>query len=352
MRARLEDVAKLAGVHPATASRALNERTRNRVSGDTLDRVLAAAEQLHYLPNSAARSLASARSYTIGVVVGDLAVPLFAQLLRGVDDVATAAGYSTLIVDTGNDRERELTHLRNLEARRVDGLVVTTSTVGDPDGAARFTKVAPVVNLLRASELPSAPEVISNDELGMRQIISHLVELGHSRIALIAGPPTVSTALARSRGYRTAMTEQGLTVDEQLIRTIDHIDPDRGRSAAADLVTTTDCTAIVGFNDLVTFGVLKELRARGIDCPNEISVVGYSDVPAADLVYPPLTTVAVDHYAMGAEAARLLLAMFDSDQPHARSVQFPVELVVRGSTTVAKSRHQVGHTDQADLARS
>lgn len=352
MRARLEDVAKLAGVHPATASRALNERTRNLVSGATLDRVLAAAEHLHYMPNSVARSLASARTYTIGVIVGDLAVPLFAPMLRGIDDVATTMGYSTLIVDTDNDRDRELTHLRNLEARRVDGLIVTTSTVGDPDGATRFVNVAPVVNLLRASELPSVPEVISNDDLGMRQIINHLVELGHTRIALIAGPPTISTALARSRGYRAAIEEHGLTVDDRLIRTIDHINPEHGRTAAVELLNDTDCTAIVGFNDLVTFGVLKELRERGINCPNDISVVGYSDVPAADLVYPPLTTVAVGHYSMGAEAARLLIEILDnSDSQPARSVQFPVELVTRESTAAARPRSPAIQAGTAGIAQ-
>ncbi|MCX5043464.1 LacI family transcriptional regulator [Aldersonia sp. NBC_00410] len=337
MRARLEDVAKLANVHPATASRALNEHSRKLVSQDTLHRVMSAAEQLNYLPNSMARSLASARSFTIGVIVGDLTVPVFAQLLRGIDDVALAAGYSTLIVDTNNNRQRELTHLRNLEARRVDGLIVTTSTVGDPDGSARFTKVAPIVNLLRASEDPSEPEVISNDELGMRLIIDHLVGLGHSRIATIVGPPTISTALARVRGYRTAMHEHGLAVDDNLITTIDHIDAEHGRTATAQLVQNTNCTAIIGFNDLVTFGVLKELRERGIDCPDEISVVGYSDVPTAALVYPPLTTVAVDHYEMGAEAARMLLDILGDPGRHvARSVQLPVELVVRESTSAAR----------------
>ncbi|MEE3850944.1 LacI family DNA-binding transcriptional regulator [Gordonia sp. LSe1-13] len=333
MRARLEDVARLANVHPATVSRALNERTRNLVSQETLDRVRKAAEELNYLPNSVARSLASARSYSIGVIIGDLAVPLFAQMLRGIDDIASAAGYSTLIVDTNNDREREITHLRNLEARRVDGLIVTTSTVGDPDGSSRFTKVAPVVNLLRASELASEPEVISNDDLGMHQIIDHLVELGHSRIGLIAGPPMVSTAKARVRGYRAALLDHNVPVDEDLVVAVDHIDAAQGRKAAGHLIETTDCTAIVGFNDLVTFGVLKELRERNIDCPRGISVVGYSDVPTADLVYPPLTTVAVDHYAMGAEAARMLLRVLDEPEHRsAPSVQFPARLVIREST--------------------
>ncbi|OZF01288.1 LacI family DNA-binding transcriptional regulator [Rhodococcoides fascians] len=339
MRARLEDVARQANVHPATASRALNERTRHRVSPDTLNRVLAVARELNYLPNSMARSLASARSYTIGVIVGDLAVPLFADLLRGIDDVATVAGYSTLIVDTANDRSRELTHLRNLAAQRVDGLVVTTNTLGDPDESARFTAIAPTINLLRASEQATETEVVSNDESGMRQIVDHLVSLGHTRIAHIAGPPTISTAVARLRGYRIAMLEHGLVPDDDLIVTVDQIGPSQGRTACGRLVENTDCTAITGFNDLVTFGVLKELRARKIACPDDISVAGYSDIPAADLVHPALTTVSVDHYEMGAEAARLLLRTLDeSVDHHAASVRFPVHLVVRESTGPVSAR--------------
>nr|WP_053777259.1 LacI family DNA-binding transcriptional regulator [Gordonia sp. NB41Y]EMP13300.2 hypothetical protein ISGA_880 [Gordonia sp. NB41Y] len=333
VRSRLADVAKLADVHPATASRALNERTRHLVSAETLERVLAAADELHYLPNPMARSLASSRSNTIGVVIGDLTVPLFAHLLRGIDEVTTAAGYATLFVDTHNDPARELAQLRTLEARHVDGLIVTTSVVGDPDGTGRFAKVAPVVNLLRACPNGENPEVISNDDRGMRLIVDHLVGLGHTRIAHIAGPATVSTGVARRHGYRNAMTDHGLPEDDSLVVTIDRIDAEQGRAAAIHLLDTTDCTAIVGFSDLVTFGVLKELRSRKIHCPEQISVVGYSDVPSAELMSPALTTVAVDHHAMGAEAARLMLGILDDPAgAAARSVQFPVELVVREST--------------------
>ncbi|WP_083737647.1 LacI family DNA-binding transcriptional regulator [Mycobacterium sp. MS1601] len=312
MRPRLEDVAKLANVHPATVSRALNERTRDLVSAETLDRVIRAADELNYLPNTMARSLASARSSTIGVVVGDLAVPLFAHMVRGIDDVTNAAAYTALIVNTDNDPERELRHLRSLEERRVDGLIVTTSTLNDPDSCRRFSQVAPVVNLLRTSGDPSVGQVISNDALGMKLIMDHLFELGHRRIGLVAGPQHISTARARLRGYRDALLDREIQLDQSLVATIDHIDTEWGRRATAQFLDSTDATAIVGFNDLTTFGVLQQLRAQGVDCPREISVVGFSDVPAAELVSPALTTVAVDHYRMGVEAARMMLSLLDT----------------------------------------
>jgi LacI family transcriptional regulator len=339
MRPRLEDVAKLANVHPATVSRALNERTRDLVSAETLGRVVRAAEELNYLPNTMARSLASARSSTIGVVIGDLAVPLFAHMVRGIDDVTSAAAYTALIVNTDNDPDRELRHLRSLEERRVDGLIVTTSTLTDPDECRRFSRIAPVVTLLRTSSDPAVGQVVSNDALGMRLIMDHLFELGHRRIGLVAGPQHISTAKARLRGYRDALLDRDIAIDSDLIATIDHIDTEQGRNATAQLLNHTDATAIIGFNDMVTFGVLQQLRAQGIDCPRDISVVGFSDVPAAELVSPALTTVAVDHYKMGVEAARMMLGMLDDPDnyvPH--SIQLPVHLVVRESTASAVTR--------------
>jgi LacI family transcriptional regulator len=339
MRPRLEDVARLANVHPATVSRALNERTRELVSAETLDRVVRAAEELNYLPNTMARSLASARSSTIGVVIGDLAVPLFAHMIRGIDDVTSAAAYTALVVNTDNDPEREYRHLRSLEERRVDGLIVTTSTLNDSDGCRRFSRVAPVVNLLRTSDDPRVGQVISNDTLGMKLIMDHLFELGHRRIGLVAGPQQISTARARLRGYRDALMDRNLPVDGELIVTIDHIDTEQGRGATARLLESTDATAIIGFNDMITFGVLQELRARGIDCPQGMSVVGFSDVPAAELIAPALTTVAVDHYKMGVEAARMMLARLnDPDDYVPHSIELPVHLVVRESTANAATR--------------
>jgi len=196
-----------------------------------------------------------------------------------------------------------------------------------------------VVNLLRTDGDPHVGQVSSNDASGMAQIVEHLHGLGHQRIGLVAGPPSISTALARLRGYRNALLENGFNVDNDLVVTIDHIDTEQGRRAAAQLLDRTDVTAIIGFNDMVTFGVLQELRARSLVCPRDVSVVGYSDVPAAELVAPALTTVAVDHYKMGVEAARMMLELLDKpDDFVARTIELPVHLVVRETTAAASTR--------------
>lgn len=341
MKSRLSDVASLAGVHSATASRALNERTRHQISDATVQRVLAAAKKLGYQPNTAAQSLALKRSSTIGVVIGDLTVPLFPPLLRGIDDVMAHAGFSAFIVNTDNDLERERAHLQRLAARNVDGLIVATALLAGGLDACDYSAIAPTVYVLRASPSANAPNVLSDDSMGVHQAVAHLATLGHSRIGHLAGPSEVSTAVTRTRAYREAMFEHGLTADPAWTERIPHLTIEGGRAACHTLLDRSpDLTAIVAFNDTVAFGAYHALRERGLTCPGDISVVGYSDTSAAELTAPPLTTVTVDHHAMGARAAHLLLEAVNrppdgtepSPQPHGGTVLLPVTLHERAST--------------------
>ncbi|MDO5697880.1 MAG: LacI family DNA-binding transcriptional regulator [Dermatophilus congolensis] len=339
MKSRLRDVALLAGVHPATASRALNERTRHQISDPTVQRVLAAAKELRYRPNTAAQSLALNRSSTIGVVIGDLRVPLFPPLLRGIDDVTAQAGFSAFIVNTDNDLDRERAHLQRLAARNVDGLIVATALLADGLDACDYSAIAPTVYVLRASPSPDAPNVLSDDSMGIHQAVAHLARLGHTRIGHLAGLADVSTAVTRARAYREAMFEHGLAADPAWIEPIPALTIDGGRTACHALLDRSpDITAIVAFNDTVAFGVYHALRERGLTCPDDISVVGYSDTTSADLTAPPLTTVTVDHHAMGARAARLLLEAVDVPGdaevkgPQGGTVLLPVTLHERSST--------------------
>ena len=343
MKTRLRDVALLAGVHPATASRALNERTRRQISEPTVQRVLAAAKELNYQPNSAAQSLALKRSSTIGVVIGDLTVPLFPPLLRGIDDVTAQAGFSAFIVNTDNDLAREQAHLQRLAARNVDGLVVATALLSGGLDACDYTSIAPTVYVLRASPSPGAPNVLSDDSMGIHQAVKHLVELGHSRIGHLTGPREVSTAVTRARAYREAMFEHDLPADPAWTQPA-ALTIDGGRTACHSLLDRAPgITAIVAFNDSVAFGTYLALRERGLSCPDDVSVVGYSDIASAELTAPPLTTVTVDHHAMGARAARLLLEALgspageDAAQPHGGTVLLPVTLHERASTAPPRS---------------
>ena len=334
MRVRLSDVAERAGVHPATASRALNEQTRSRISAKTVQRVLKAARELNYSPNSAAQSLAMNRSSTIGVIIGDLTVPLFPPLLLGVDDVTSAAGYTALIVNTDNDIERERARLSNIAGRGVDGLVVATATIGDGSDSGYYEKIAPTVFVVRAPADPTAPTVLSDDSVGVHAAVEHLIALGHRRIAHVGGPTNISTSITRLRAYREALFERGIEFDTDLCVAVDKLTPSDGAEAFGRLLDSgADFTAVLAFNDSIAFGCYKAMRSRGLTCPRDVSVVGFNDMTGSDLVAPPLTTVDVDHYAMGAEAARMLLAMLRSPNSHSpHSMRLPVDIVLREST--------------------
>jgi LacI family transcriptional regulator len=332
--ARLADVAALAGVHPATASRALNGDARSKISAETAARVRRAAAQLHYSPNAAAQSLATNRTFTIGVVIGDFTVPLFPPLLHGINSATSAAGYTAMAVNTENSWATEQARISALQARRVDGLIVATATIGDGVDAAFYAAVAPTVFVVRAPADPTAPSVLSEDSMGVHALIEHLVDQGHRRIALIGGPPNISTAVTRLRAYREALFERGIPADPALVTTVDHISADAGTEAFGRLLDSgANFTAALAFNDFVAFGCYRALRQRGLRCPEDVSIVGYSDTIGSDLVAPPLTTVSVDHQAMGAEAALMLLRMInDPETRSAQSIRLPVTLVVREST--------------------
>jgi LacI family transcriptional regulator len=326
-------VAAAAGVHPATASRALNPETRQLVNAQTARRVLRAAETLGYQPNPIARSLKTAKSQTIGVLVPDLTNPLFPPIVRGIDDVLVEAGFSALIVNTDNDPDREQAQVRSLRSRHVEGLIVATARLDHPLLAELAEQGVKVVLVNRRAEALELPSITPDDTAGIALAVKHLVDLGHRRIAHLAGPQTTSTGVVRALAYENALRDQGLDVDPTLVVDCRQWREDDGAEGLRRLLDAgTDFTAVVAGNDLIALGCYDVLTERGIACPDDVSVVGFNDMPFVDKLSPPLTTVAVPHHAIGAEAARMLLELIgESSRPH-RSVLLPVTLSVRGST--------------------
>src|SRR6516165_2478100 len=213
----LRDVAVRAGVHPATASRALNPETRILVSEDTAQRVLDAAEALGYSPNPVARSLRTRRSHTVGVLIPDLNNPLFPPIVRGLEDRLAVDGYVALIGNTDSDDQRERMVFDQMRARHVDGLVLATARLHHPLLAEASRADLPVVLINRLAQDYSFPSVSVDNERGVRMAVAHLAGLGHRRIAYIAGPQELSTGLSRYRGFVTAMESSRLPVDDDLV---------------------------------------------------------------------------------------------------------------------------------------
>jgi len=329
----LRDVAEAAGVHAATASRALNPTTRGLVNAETARRVIKVAEQLGYRPNPIARSLKTAKSGTVGIVLPDLTNPLFPPIVRGIEEVLEPAGYSGLIVNTDNDPEREQTQIEHLRSRQVEGLIVATARVHDPLMAQLHREGVVMVMVNRRPEGADVPSITPDDAAGVELAVRHLAELGHTRIAHLAGPQTTSTGVSRYRAFRTFVRHLGLDDDPALTTTATHWSEDAGARALRDLLNAgAEFTAVVAGNDLIALGCYDVFHERGISCPEDISVVGFNDMPFLDKLRPPLTTIAIPHQQNGAEAARLLLDAIAEPTRAARSVLLPVSLVVRGST--------------------
>jgi LacI family transcriptional regulator len=349
--ATLRDVAAAARVHPATASRALNPETRILVSEDTARRVAAAAAKLGYRPNPVARSLRTRRSHTVGVLIPDLNNPLFPPIVRGLEDKLAAAGYVALIGNTDADASRERLIFEQMRARHVDGFVLATATLHDRLLAEVAAADLPVVLMNRLSQDYSFPSVSVDNEQGGRMAISHLVRLGHTRIAHIAGPQEASTGVSRLRGFREGMAAHGLEVREELIAYASRYTVEEGDRCARELLTAQGgFTAVAAANDMLAVGCYAALDEAGLQCPDDISVIGFNDMPFIDRLRPPLTTVRFPHYQLGTEAAQLLLERIGEREAPVKILYLAPELIVRKSVAApAGSAAQAGEQD-ADKA--
>jgi len=334
--ATLKDVAERAGVHPGTASRALNPLTQGLVSEATVRRVQAAAKALAYRPNPIARGLKTNRTMTVGIVVPDLTNPVFAPMVRGAAEVLDRAGYTTVIADTDNDAEKESEAFDTLRSRQVDGLLVASARRDDGAVQELAERGVPTVLLNRRTERTLLPSVTGDDVSGMEQAVRHLHGLGHVRIGHLSGPSGLSTGLQRGRAFRQTMHELGCDLDPALSEECATYSIEEGARAARVVLDRARPTAFVAGNDQIAIGLLDVLAERGLACPGDVSVVGYNDMPFVDKLSPPLTTIHVPYVQVGAEAARILLRWFQDGAAAPTTISLAVDLVVRGSTAAAK----------------
>jgi LacI family transcriptional regulator len=329
MPATLRDVAKLAAVHPGTVSRALNPETRRMVNEETARRVVEAAATLGYRPNPIARGLKTNRSHTIGVLVPDLTNPLFPPIVRGIQDKLEQAGYTPLIANTDNDPDRERNDFEAMRARQVDGVITATARLDHGVLDEMAADGLPIVLVNRRLDDGPLSSATADDHEGARLAVKHLIELGHTRIAHLGGPQAVSTGRLRLEGYLDAMADAGLEPGPVL--TGNAFTEPEGARLAGELVDE-GATAIVAGNDLMALGVYDVLAERGLRCPDDLSVVGFNDMPFSERFNPPLTTIRIPHYEIGASAADLLLERLQDAEAPARHIVLAPELVVRSSS--------------------
>lgn len=333
MRARIKDVAALAGVSTATVSLALNN-PEARIAADTRARVRAAAAELGYTPNNLARGLRTQRTRTIGLVGDRVATtPYAVQMILGAQEAAWEHGNVLMLVSTGGDQALESAALEALLDRQVDGLLYTTMyhrVITPPEAVLTI----PAVMLDAEAPGTAVTSVVPDEVRGGHDATRLLIDAGHRRIAHLPDIDDAPAAGLREQGYRAALTEAGLPVDESLVLRAPAFSAG-GAAAATQLLTRPDRpTAIFAYNDRMAMGVYRAARRLGLDIPGDLSVMGYDDqeLVAAELD-PGLTTMALPHREMGRWAAHRLIRMItdpeQSTTPEARLE--PCRVVERGS---------------------
>ena len=286
MSATLKDIAKKIGVHPATVSRALNPKTAHLVNPATVAKVRKAAASLQYVPNPMASGLRTSRSHTIGVVIPDLTNPLFPGMVRGIQDTLARAGYTPLLVNTDNDPKIEAHMIASLSARRVDGFILATARRKHPELADLGSKY-PVVLINRVSESIQLPSVAADEQHGIRLAVEHLFGLGHRSIGHVAGPNWSSTGHERLQAFNRSIRDHGLTTTKKNLAVSAWSIEAAIHSTTLLLKSDPSITAIVAGNDQLALGAILAIKAMGLKCPRDISVVGYNDMPFMDLTDPP-----------------------------------------------------------------
>lgn len=346
------DVAERAGVSLATASRVMSNSSYP-VNAVTRQKVLAAAAELGYTPNSLARSLRSQRSKLIAVLVGDNVDPYFAEITRGVEEVANEQGYLTIICNTDRNPTKELHYLRTLRDYRADGIIFAGSGLNNPEHTEQVEKIitemqgrgAAVVAL--SHQTLHIPSIQIDNFGGGHAITTMLLEMGHRRVALVAGPAGLTVANIRMQGYMAALVEKGIAIDPNLILigNFDQASGERAAQSIAQMEPAQRPTAIFAANDEMAFGVMLALQQQRLHVPRDISVCGFGDIPVARLLTPALTTVHVPLRRLGRSGAERLLAILRREETPSSEV-LPITIVKRASTTSPQ------HPEQTESKRT
>ena len=355
MPTTIADVARRARVSTATVSRVLAGHGRARP--ETRDRVFTAARELGYRPSGVARSLRQRATRTLGLIVTDIENPFFPQLVRAVEDAARDLGYAILLCNADDDPERESAYLDLLVDRWVDGVVIAASSLGGRHREWLADAQLPIVLINSTDPEIGLSSIASDNHAGGKLAAHHLVGLGHQRFGLIAAPPRNVDSPDRLAGARAALQAAGIA-DDQVLVASDEAGVAGGERAAADILDRDPrVTALVAYNDLMAIGAMRAVRARGLQIPSDVSVVGFDNVDLSAYVDPPLTTIAQSTSEMGHWAVTQLASeladrataratgaadRLDSDEWLATHVVLPVRLEIRGSTGPAPRTASVG----------
>lgn len=326
-----DDVAELAGVSAAVVSYVVNDGPRP-VAADTRARVLAAIKELGYRPNQLARGLKARQSLSVGLIVPSLTNTIYSEIALGLKDSLLSEGYSLFLCETEDDAEHALRFAVALDAKRVDGAIIIPTDEPDRLIDTFAAGATPLVVLEYAAR--GTPSIVIDEILGGRLAAQHLLDLGHTRLAVVRGATTARTSSKRIDGAKGALGESGIELDPDLVGEVaDHFDLAEAENVAMRILDRADPpTGVLSHNDMIAMTVISAARKLGMSVPEDLSVVGYDDIALAAFTSPPLTTVKLQKRDLGRLAGNML-----RDQMIGEMVSPPVttlrpELVVREST--------------------
>jgi LacI family transcriptional regulator len=327
------DVAREAGVSYSTVSRVVNNFPH--VNPQTRARVQTAMEKLGYVANLQARSLAGGRSGMVGLLVYDLENSYMTELVRGVDAEVSAQDYDLMLATTHQRRQKESAYVARLTRGLVDGLLIVLPRSLDAYLKDLQTLHVPYVLIDYAASTPQHHAVTATNLQGMQAGVEYLIRLGHRRIGFVTGRLETDSARMRLTGYEQALHLHSIGVDPALIGEGDFLEGSGYTCTQRFLEMTSPPTAIVASSDTSAFGVIRAITERGLRVPEDISVMGFDDLPEAGYMYPPLTTIRQPIREMGRVATRLLVEAITTPNLSPRQVVLPTELIVRSSTAPA-----------------
>jgi len=332
-RITIADVAREAGVSLMTVSRALNKK--DGIRSETREHVMAVIERLGYRPSGVARSMVTRRTGTIGLIVPDVSNPYFSGIAHGVAEIANQRGLSVLLCDTEEVSEQEIDFLRVMEEKQVDGLIMAAPRQPSEKLIplmARYQHVVVVNRVFQNDDnFMASGYVVNDDQVGAQMATEYLLSSGHKRVAFLAGPRSSYGSQQRFAGYKMVLERTGIPYkpDEVL-----HCPPTvKGGAEAmsALLKINPRISAVFCFNDMVAIGALQEAARSGRKVPDDLSIVGYDDVPMASWVTPALTTCRVPFEEMGRLATRLLVDRFEECAQGCENIVLQPELIIRDS---------------------
>jgi LacI family transcriptional regulator len=333
----ITDVAKRANVSITTVSRVLSGSS-HPVSDETRSRVLEAAEALNYSPSALAQAMVTRATRIVGVIIGDATDPYFAAIVRGIEDVARRHGYLVIVCNSDRVPEIELAYLNTLNNYRVDGIIFAGGGLADEQYLEKIQQALQsiyqrgAVSVSLAKHLFSSFSVLVDNEQVIRGAVDYLVGLGHRSIAYISGPELLTTTQLRLNGYKAALLAHGLRLTPEFILAGNY-KYESGLSAAKTLASLPELpTAILASNDMMAIGCLVGLKTLGYRIPENISVMGVDDIATTQFVDPPLTTISLPLYELGARGMENLISLRHNGLTAYEAVTLAHKLVVREST--------------------